>query len=143
MASFEPFAASFQTYAKTKLDQVESDMIHQVRSEDDINFLEEQLSHTVNETKNDFNARIDQLQSDIKSRRPNQNDPDFNNKSKQYATFLGNALTGMDKLRSCLGQIFQRLKGIVMSVVNWIKESISTAINFIRDGFRSLKNLFF
>jgi hypothetical protein len=117
-------------------------MVRKVQIEDDIDELEAKLAKNVKSAKEDLSEQIDLLQSQIKGKRPKPGDPDLETKNKKYAQFLVSAINGVDLLRACLRKIFDRLKGIVMSVVNWIKRGVRGVINFIRDGFRAIRDFF-
>lgn len=142
MEPFSLHALRFHEYARRKLDNVENQMVREVQNEDDVDELESKLSSRVEQTKQDFNTQIDALQQQIKSKRPQPGDLNYAQKKEQYVQFLATAVDGVDLIRASLRQVFDRLKKIVMSVVDWIKRRITGVINFIRDGFRALRSLF-
>ena len=132
----------FHEFAKNKLGQVENKMVTAVQTEKNIEALQNQLGALVEDTKRDFNRQVDSLQEQIKSLKPSTNDPDFERKNEQYARFLASSIEGMRSMRTILRQVFDRLCGIVSSIVDWMRRKVRAIVVSIRDMFRDLIRLF-
>ena len=143
MASFDQISGNFKTYTQQKLDNLENELQYITTTESDIDDLEESLKQKVGETKQDINERIDEVQNTIISRRPREGDPDYARKRAQYNQLLTHSISGMDKLKGWLQNIFNRLIQIVSSIISWIANKISGIARRIGDAFKSLFSFFF
>lgn len=143
MASFDQISSNFTTYTQQKLNQLENDIKYIATTESDIDDLEASLKAKVNETKQDVNERIDEVHETIMSRRPRENDLDYARKREQYNQLLRHSISGMDRLKGWLQNIFGRLIQMVSSIVSWIVNKIVGVARKIADAFKSIFNFFF
>jgi hypothetical protein len=142
MASFNQISNGFQTYTQQRLNRLERE-VNNSTSESDIDALEASLGAKVEDTKDDINNRIDEVQYAITSRRPSPNDPDYASKRAQYVELLSESVSGMDRLKAWLQNIFNHLKKIIVSIVRWIVDKVAGVARRIKDAFSSLFHLFF
>ena len=113
MDSFDQISDNFKTYTQQKLDNLENEL--QYITESDIDDLKESLKQKVGEIKQDLIERIDEVHNTIISRRPREGDPDYVRKRAQYSQLLTHSISGMDKLKGWLQNIFNRFIQIVKS----------------------------
>jgi hypothetical protein len=143
MSSFDQFSNNFKFSAQQRLNSLEKELNNATENEPDIDDLEAMLKYKVEDTKQDMSNRIDEIKNAVTSRRPNPNDPDYARKQAQYAQLLSESVKGMNLLKGWLQNIFNRLKQIVTSIIQWIANKIMGIARRIKDAFISLFQIFF
>jgi chromatin segregation and condensation protein Rec8/ScpA/Scc1 (kleisin family) len=88
------------------------------------------------------NDRVDRLMNQASERRPDQDDPHFDDKVKIYNEWLDQVTAGIRNVHSFFERIWTKLKELLDKIFRWIKDGVANLAEKISNAFRIVKITF-
>lgn len=112
--------------------------IHQARQLNDADKAERMLDQACDELLANYKREVDEIRASIKQKRPSHTS---STEQSRYNIFVEAATVGIRQNQEKFDTIFSRLRNIVNSIVDWIRQGLAWNENLIRDHFSSIRSL--
>ena len=126
-----------QCYTAQRVDAIEA-YAKDRAYKDSIDEYEAALSNQAEALKRNVDSQLDDFHSDILSRRPSPNDPDFDEKQEQYKEFLLHAKSGLSTMKASFNKLFEKLKEVFKRIVMLVIAHAPDIISMIATIFGSV-----
>lgn len=93
--------------------------------------IEQELKRRLQNLKTRVNEQISAVESSILQHAPKGNEPDYEERKKQYMEFLSGASVGLKTLTDTMKKLFMKLADAVCKIVQWIVEKLPTLLPHI------------
>jgi hypothetical protein len=88
-----------------------------------------------------FQSKIDEIKASVKKCKPDPSSSSYHEDEKKYKAYVEATANGIAKSTSLFNQVFERLRGIVLHVVECIKAGIKYIWNQLNEAFAAVKAL--
>lgn len=142
MATFPTFDEYYRPkiHKNLQLDvnKLESE-VNEVQNSTDADEAERLLDDVCNQCVNQFKAQMEEIKASVKSKSAvctNSED------REKYAVFVKEVANGIRSTQAFFDQIFARIRDVVQTVINWIRNSLNWITNIITDTFKTIREFF-
>jgi len=90
--------------------------------------VERELKLRLQNFKTRVNDQISALEQSILRQAPKENEPDYEERKRQYKEFLSGVMAGLRKLTDMMKGLFANLTDAICQIVQWIVEKLPTIV---------------
>ena len=116
------------------------DAVNRTSQITDADEAEESLDEACDELKRNCNKKIDEMKEEVKQKRPKNPTAE---EEQRYAQFIGAMAVGFRTFSNVLNAIFQRLRDLIATVIDWIRRGIAWTALTVREAFSAIRSLLF
>jgi hypothetical protein len=89
------------------------------------------------------NEKVDNLLIQASDKRPDQDDPHYDDKVEIYNNWLDQVTEGIKNVHSFFDRLWFKLKELLDKIFQWIRDGVSNLAEKISNAFRIIKTTFF
>ena len=142
MATFPTFDGYYRPELhrnlKRDVDKLES-QVNQVQDSTDADEAERLLDKVCNQCVDQFKTQMEEIKVSVKSKSAMCTNSEDREK---YTLFVKEVANGIRSTQAFFDRIFERIRHIVQTVVNWIRNGLNWITNIVTDTFKTIQEFF-